>query len=183
MLFNCRIQDYTNIAVSVARKLLFMLLLQTAPQNLPYSSRLMNRVIFLYLFSGIVVLNGVIEPSMALPRMILSILVLMGFSYLVLSMLGLKPRFVQTVTALVGTGVIFNLMSWPLLGLLGAENVADSMANMLSLLILMLISWEVMVTAHIYRHALNMQLAKAIILSIGLFLMNMTLSQLLFPPA
>lgn len=188
MLLNCRIRRRVTvsrvyISVSVAQKLINMLLLRTAPQDLPYSSALMSRVIFLYLLTGMVVLNGVVEPPMALARMILSIGVLLLFSYIALSLLGLRARLVQTVTALVGTGIAFNLMAWPLIRLSEAETEPATMSGLASLIMLLLVSWEVMVTSHIYRHALNIQMAKAIILSIGLFLISMTLSQLVFPPS
>lgn len=182
VLFNSRSQDCTNITVSVARILLKMLLLRTAPQDLPFSSVLLGRIVFLYLLSGLVVLNGRVESSMALAQMTVGIIIVMFFSYLILALLGHKERFVQTVTALAGTGIIFNLMAWPVLRQTTLDTGTNTLSGQSALLMLMLVSWEVIITAHIYRHALNMQLAKTIILSIGLFLISMTLSQLIFPP-
>ena len=162
---------------------MIMLLLKTAPQDLPYSLGLMNRIIFLYMVSGLVVQNGMVEPSLSIGRMVLSLAITMFFTYVILLSLELKMRFVQTISALVGTGIIFNLLAWPLLNQLAGEESPEVSAGIISFLILLLMSWELLVTAHIYRHALNAKMIHAIILSVGLFLISITLSQLIFPEA
>ena len=88
--------------MTVAQKIIFMLLLKTAPQDLPYSVSLMGRAAIVYFISGIVVVAGVVEPSLAIGRMLLNIGIILFFSYVVLSSLDLRTRFVQTVTALLG---------------------------------------------------------------------------------
>lgn len=170
-----------NIAVSVARKLMIMLLLKTAPEDLPGSLGLMNRIILLYLVSGLLVQSGMVEPSMAISRMILSLAITMFFTYVVLSSLKFKARFIQTISALVGIGIVFNLLAWPLLRQLSADTSPEPLAGIISLFVLLLMSWELLVTAHIYRHALNVKMGQGIILSLGLFFISITLSQLIFP--
>jgi hypothetical protein len=170
-----------NIAVSVARKLIIMLLLRTAPEDLPYSLGLMNRIIFLYLVSGLVVQSELVESSLSISRMILNLAITLLFTYVVLSALELKARFVQTMSALVGIGIVFNLLAWPLLKQLGEEASPVPAAGILSLLVLLLMSWELIVTAHIYRHALNIKMGQGIILALGLFFISIMLSQMIFP--
>jgi hypothetical protein len=167
--------------VSVAQKLMIMLLLRAAPEDLPYSLRLMNRIIFLYLVSGLVVQSGLVEPSLSIGRMILSLAITLFFTYVVLSSLELKARFVQTMSALVGIGIIFNLLAWPLLKQMGEQASAEPLTGIISLFVLLLMGWELLVTAHIYRHALNVKMGRAIILSLGLFFISITLSQMIFP--
>ncbi len=158
-----------------------MLLLRTAPQDLPYSPGLMNRILFVYLLSGLVVQSNLVDPTLSIGRMILGILVLMFFTYIVLASLDLKARFVQTVSAMVGVGVIFNLLAWPLLNQLDVSADAESIPAGTSLMVLLLMSWELLITAHIYRNALNTSMLHAIIISLGLFFITITLSQLIFP--
>jgi hypothetical protein len=45
----------------------------------------------------------------------------------------------------------------------------------------LLISWEVLVKAHIFKHALEMRMFSALALSFSLFFISIALSQLLFP--
>lgn len=167
--------------MSVARNLLIMLLLKTAPQDLPYSTGLLSRIIFVYLISGLIVQNEMVEPSLSIGRMILNIAITMFFSYIVLASLELKARFVQTMSALVGVGIVFNLLAWPLLMQLAEENQAETITAATSFLVLLLMSWELLVVAHIYRHALNAKMGHAIILSLGLFFISITLAQMIFP--
>lgn len=165
----------------VAQKIIMMLLLKTAPQDLPYSTGLIARLVFLYLISGMVVVGGMVEPSLAIARMLLNIGILLSFSYLLLSSLNLKPRFVQMVTALIGTGIVFNLLSWPILIYGDIEQASTASMQILSMLVLMLISWEILVIAHIFRNALNTKMTQAVILSMALFFISLSLSQLFFP--
>lgn len=158
-----------------------MLLLKTAPQDLPYSISLMARVILLYLISGIVVVGGTVEFSLALARILLNICIILFFSFVLLSVLNLRARYVQTITALIGTGIIFNLLAWPILSYGDIEQSSSAAIQILSLLVLMLISWEILVTAHIYRNALNTKMTQAVLLSMALFFITLTLSQLAFP--
>ena len=167
--------------MSVAQKIIMMLLLKTAPQDLPYSTGLMARLVFLYLVSGMVVVSGMVEPSLAIARMLLNVVILLSFSYLLLSSLNLKSRFVQMVTALIGTGIVFNLLSWPILIYGDIEQASTASIQILSMLVLMLISWEILVMAHIFRNALNTKMTQAVILSMALFFISLSLSQLVFP--
>ena len=167
--------------MTVIQKIIFMLLLKTAPQDLPYSIRLMGRSIFLYFISGIVVVAGIVEPPLAMGRMLLNIGIILFFSYVVLSSLNLRARFVQTVTALVGTGLVFNLLAWPVLSFGGVEQESAAVMQILSIFVLMLISWEILVTAHIFRNALGTKMTQAVILSMALFFVSLTLAQLVFP--
>jgi hypothetical protein len=157
-----------------------LLLLGAAPQDLPYSLALTARIVVVYLISGVVVQGGIVEPLSAISQMILSLTVTLAFTYVVLSALELKPRLVQTFAALVGVGIFFNLLAWPILLQYQEQTSADSIAGILSFFIIMLTSWELLVNAHIYRHALNVKMSQAIILSLGLFFMSYTLSQMIF---
>ena len=160
---------------------MIMLLLRAAPEDLPYSLRLMNRIIFLYLVSGLVVQSDLVEPSLSISRMILNLAITLFFTYVVLSSLELKTRFVQTMSALVGVGIIFNLLAWPLLKQMGEQGSDEPLTGIISIFVLLLMGWELLVTAHIYRHALNVKMGQAIILSLGLFFISITLSQMIFP--
>ncbi|MDT8452437.1 MAG: hypothetical protein RQ936_06810 [Gammaproteobacteria bacterium] len=167
--------------MTVTQKILQLLLLKAVPQDLPCSSRLLLRIIFLYVGSGIVVMGSVAEPALALGRVVLSLAVISVFSYVLLSALNMKARYLQTVTALIGTGIIFNLMAWPVLSFGDIEQASAVAVQLLSLAVIALISWEVLVTAHIFRNALDTKMTQAVLLSMALFLVTLTLSQLVFP--
>ena len=169
------------VEMPVLQKLILMLLLKSAPQDLPYSSRLTVQLVAAYIFSGIVVLQTTLQPDDMIAGLILGFLVQYVFIYLVLQALDRRPRFLQTFCAVMGVGIIFNLLSWPVFLVLSDALTSDTVKASMSLMFLMLISWEVLVKAYIFRHALEMKMFSALALSFSLFFISLALSQLFFP--
>jgi hypothetical protein len=167
--------------MSDLQKLLSLLFLRSAPQDLSYSSRLLLQLAAAYLFSGIVVLQTTLSPDDMFAGILLGFFVQYAFTYLVLQALGRGPRFLQTFSAILGVGILFNLLSWPVFAVLSDASVSDASKTSMSLMFLMLISWEVLVKAHIFRHALEMKMFSALALSFSLFFISIALSQLFFP--
>ncbi len=163
------------------QKLIALLFLKAAPQDLSFSKELAIGLSFFYWFSGLLVLSTTLRPGQEEQSMVLSLAVLVGFVYIMLRAFNLETRFVQTVSAMTGVSVLFNLASWPLLYVVSSSVDGDSSQAIVSLFFLMLISWEILVKAHIFKHALELSMLKAMILSFSLFFITMTLSQLLFP--
>lgn len=155
-----------------------MLFLKAVPQNLPCMKSLAVSLTLLYWASGVLVLSSTLKPSTLMENMLLSVVILLVFIYGILRILNFQARFVQTFSAIVGVGMLFNLLSWPLLAVI-ADN--SSTIASVSFIFLMLISWEVLVKAHIFKQALGTSMLNALLLSFSLFFITMTLSQLLFP--
>ncbi len=72
-------------------------------------------------------------------------------------------RYVQTLTALLLTGVAFNAVSVPLTALARPQNG-------LGLIILLLVGWSFAVSVHILRHALDIPVPGSVLVNIGFFL-------------
>ena len=104
--------------MSDLQKLLLLMFLKSAPQDLPYSLRLTLQLVAAYLFSGIVVLQTTLNPDDMFAGILLGFLVQLVFTYLVLQALGRRSRFLQTFCAMLGVGVLFNLLSWPVFSVL-----------------------------------------------------------------
>ncbi len=167
--------------MSDLQKLLSLLFLKSAPQDLTCSSRLMLQLAVAYVFSGIVVLQTTLNPEDMFAGILLGFFVQYIFTYLVLRALSRRSRFLQTFSAILGVGVLFNLLSWPVFSVLSDASISEAVKTSMSLVFLMLISWEVLVKAHIFRHALEMKMFGALALSFSLFFISIALSQLLFP--
>ena len=167
--------------MSDLQKLLSLLVLKSAPQDLPYSPRLLVQLMLAYILSGIVVLQTTLNPDDILSGLLLGLLIQYVFTYAVLSALDKRARFVQTFCAILGIGILFNLLSWPVFSMLSDETAQEAMRSSMSLMFLLIISWEVLVKAHIFRHALEMRMFSALALSFSLFFISVALSQLLFP--
>lgn len=163
------------------QKFLALLILKSAPQDLSYSPRFNLQLAIVYVLSGIVVLQTTVSPDDTFSGIFLGLLVQYGFTYFVLRALDKTARFVQTFCAILGVSILFNLLSWPVFALLADETISDTMRSSMSLLFLLIISWEVLVKAHIFKHALEMKMFAALALSFSLFFIGVALSQLLFP--
>ena len=169
------------VDMSVLQKLLALMILKSAPQNLPYSLQLAVLLAVAYIISGIVVLQTTLNPDDMLGGIILGFIVQYIFTYFVLRAVNKEARFVQTFSAMLAVGFLFNLLSWPVFALLTDESITESLKSSMSLAFLLIISWEVLVKAHIFRHALEMKMFGALALSFSLFFLTVVLSQLLFP--
>jgi len=166
--------------LSLTRLLFSIMILKSKPQDIEYNPGQSGIVILLYLLSGVFVLSKSIQFDIAVYSMILDAAVLSLFSAGCLMLLQLKARLVQTFAALFGTGIIYHLLAWPVIEQLSMNDIADSDKSTLSLVFLMLLSWQILVNAHIYRNALSVDMTKAVVLSIAYWLMSMTLSQIIF---
>ena len=167
--------------MSVLQKIMSLLILKSAPQDLPYSPQLAVQLGVIYIFSGIVVLQTTLAPDDMLGGLILGLLIQAVFCYLILKALNRLPRFLQTISAIFAVSILFNLLSWPVFLVIADETATESLKSSMSLMFLLVISWEVLVKAHIFKHALEMKMFSALALSFSLFFISVTLSQLLFP--
>jgi len=167
--------------MSDLQKLMALLFLKSAPQDLPFSRPLALQLTAAYIFSGVIVLQTTVAPDYVFAGMVLGFVVQYVFAYTVLAALAKSTRFLQTFCALIGIGMLFNFLSWPVLSVLSAGASSESLKSLMSLMFLLLISWEVLVKAHIFKHALGMKMFGALALSFSLFFISVTLSQLLLP--
>ena len=162
-------------------KLLALLFLKAAPEDLPYSPRLTIQLVVFYVLSGIVVLQTTLAPDDVYAGILLGVFIQYVFAYAVLVALNKSARLLQTFTALIGVSLLFNVISWPVFSVLADGTASEALKSTMSLVFLLLISWEVLVKAHIFKHALEMKMFAALALSFSLFFISITLSQLLLP--
>jgi hypothetical protein len=127
--------------------------------------------------------QSTIDTGIALANMIADVMVILFYTHIVLTALNRKPRFMQTAASLLGVGIMFHLLAWPLLlqaEMIDGEQVISASA---SLFILMLLSWSLMVNASIFKQAIESSLISAILLSFALFFISLTVSKYLLPQA
>ncbi len=165
----------------VALRILAIIFLKEVPQHLPYSLSLLVKVTVLFLASGVLVLTTAMSVSQAVANMVLDVAVLFAFSYLCLTLLGFKARFVQMVSALAGIGVVYHLLAWPLFIQIHAVQPEQQGVKIPALLMLLLISWQVLVFAHVFRHAMQLSMGRALALSFGYLFLSMAAAELILP--
>ena len=156
-------------------------LLQKAPQDVPYSRGLL----LLLLLVGFLVDN--LNLNIALPEIaIISVIVvvslhtvfLLGSLSILLTLMGYRARVFQTLTALIGTGIIISLLALPVL-LIVSRIVTDP--GYFGLILLILNIWSLLITAHILRHALSIGFLLAGLLAFGYFMLSIKLVDVMLP--
>lgn len=167
---------------ALLQRLLGICALRQGPQDLPYAPGVAGLLVIV-----VVVLEALLAPvlevpeAQVLPRAALSALMLIGAPWLLLQLRGRGARFVQTLIAMAGTGLLFTLAAVPLLvGIVGVSVTSQPPSpsvQILIVLLLLMVLWKLMVDAHIWRQALDWPQAGGILIALGLFLIEMGLDR------
>jgi hypothetical protein len=135
----------------------------------------------LYVVSGVLVLTTSMNIGQAAANMVLDVAVLFAFSYFCLSLLKYRARFVQMVSALAGIGIVYHLLAWPLFVQIHNMQPQEEGAKIAALLMLLLVSWQVLVFAHVFRHSMQMSMMRALALSFGYLFLSMAAAEVILP--
>jgi hypothetical protein len=156
-------------------------LLRAGPQDLPASRELLGLSIASYaLASFLLSLPGYpLVTAGQLALMDASLVVV--FAATALYVTGKMARLMQTLTALSGTGTLLGLMALPVIQLLASGQEAGQPAVLAGLLWLVLFGWNLLVVAHIMRHALSVNFPVATGIAILYTLVALQIINALFP--
>ena len=159
-------------------------LLQDSPENTTYSRLRLVLSGILLLLIMIVQWNFIYyDFADDLPNTALTALCLIVsyavYTYAVLLVRALTPRFVQTLTSLFCTHIIIRLFLSPLLLLspyLAQNHIKNPVYLFFGILYLVLnlslLVWQFVITAHIYKYALNTTDIQSVLAAFGLFAVN-----------
>jgi len=152
--------------------------LRAKPQDAPASNALLVVTFATNLLVGGVVLGDTFGGSArALVAALADNLLLLGFVWLLLKWRGWLSRFVQSVTALLGSGALLALISFPLQMAMGPTPQQSSGGAWAGLLLLMLLVWIHLVMGHILRHTFNVPFGGGVLLAIGFNMVSALLVQ------
>ncbi len=101
------------------------------------------------------------------------------YTYLLLKVFNLASRAVQTMTCIFAGHIIIHLLAFPLILmalLLVSGSISQGLATIMTiiylLLTLILTAWQFMLSAYVYKEALQVNYLPAILASIGLLAAN-----------
>lgn len=156
-------------------------LLRAGPQDLPASRELLVLAMASYtLVSFLLSLPGyslVVAGQLAL----LDASLLIVFAATALYLMGKMARLIQTLTALSGTGALLGLFALPMIQFLTPGLDSGQPSLVAGMLWLLLFGWNLIVVAHIMRHALSVNLPVAIGIAMLYILVAMQIINVLFP--
>ena len=114
-------------------------------------------------------------------RIVLSVCLPLGFAWLILALTRRRQRFLQTGAALLGVGVVAEILLYPvgsLIHIIGSDRAA---AIPLGVLMLVGLIWYLLACANIWRAALDSGLSLGVVVSVGYLLLSIAFEQLLLP--
>jgi len=162
-------------------------LLRGDPQDLPWSPGLLVTLLAASTALDAFVGNALDGDTDALARSLLSSLVVLGLCWVALTLRDLRNRFIQAATALAGTGIAFTLLRDALLLPCGpfpdSATALSPLQALVSWLLFAIVFWQIAVTAHIVRHALDMRPGLAVALAVAWFVASIALQGAIFGTA
>ena len=168
-----------GLRVQALLKLLFdIVMLRRGPDDLPYSWLLLNVCVALWLASlfATTAILGNFDMRDAAVAVGSAIVGVASYSALLVA-LGFGRRFVQTVSALIGTGALISFAMLAVL-VLATPFAGRNIANLLAFLLLV---WSVPVKGHIIARAINWHWYAGVAVALAVFLLQLTFTESLTP--
>ena len=154
---------------------LVLMRLSSGPQDVRGCRGLLFVLAVFYVLQGFLTGELINEPDAA-PRTFLAITVQFAVITVLLRVKNLGARVQQTLTAMAGTGILFGLVSTPLL----LQFEPDTDQPGLALAYLGLFAWSLAVDGHIYRHALSIKMNMGVLTAVLIFALNFVLLKSMF---
>ncbi|AGA88939.1 hypothetical protein Thimo_0062 [Thioflavicoccus mobilis 8321] len=156
-------------------------LLRRAPQDLPASDWLFRLVLVASFLVGVLAaaIGGRPLP-LGIIQNLAQLALLLTVLYFGLGWLRRQARFLQTATALLGTGTLLSVLALIPIGLLPLEPTSPD-GSLAALLLLLLFAWSIVVSGHILRHTLALTLGQGAAVAILYELASLVLLDGLFP--
>lgn len=150
-------------------------LFKAGPADLPASHWFLKLVCLIYFGIGVLVSHIDHDWLTSLAASLSDTLLLLAVCGLLLYLRRLHGRFLQTATAMAGTGAIMGLLGLPIFWLYRQVEAQGQVTSLVLLLVLILMFWSLFVTAHIFRHALEIRPGMAAIATVAYTILSVVL--------
>ena len=156
-------------------------LLRRTPQADPVSLAALGGSLLAYMTLDLLQARASSDWQTSLGMTALDTLIMVLFSWSVLRLTKKSARYLQTLTALAGTGAVLGLVGLPLIQQAARAHPDEGPAGMLVLGWLVLLVWSISVQAHIYRHALSTRYGMGLLVAGLQMVLVISLLETLFP--
>lgn len=167
--------------VELLKRYLKICLLNKGPQDLPYSHLLFQIMLLIYFVTGSLSMWPAVSLTRGSGVMLLDVSILLIFCWVCLIAFNQRSRFIQTAIALTAVGSIFQILTWPLLFYVNEVMQVEVVPLEISLLLLVIISWNLAAYAHIFRQAYEIRRSAAFALTLAYVVINLATRSVLFP--
>ena len=159
-------------------KLLFdICLFKKGPQDVPYSVGLLWILLGFYVVIRALMLNIRFDMLTVLLQVVVEVLLVAGFSWMLLALVAKRHRLCQVTAAFLGTDALISFVVLPAI----ATMALGQGGLLVFLVMLVLIGWHWAVTGHIIHNALEQNLSFSLGLAFLYLLGSYQVMALLFP--
>ncbi|MDF1588935.1 MAG: hypothetical protein P1P93_07245 [Gammaproteobacteria bacterium] len=157
------------------RSYIDLCLFKASPADLPASQWLLRLTLFAYFIigTGIGLIDSPIRISVA--SSLADTLTMVVALWLMLNFRGMLNRYQQSLTALTGAGCCIGIVAIPIMLLFSQVDVKQQMTSYVMLLMIALMFWSLMVTAHILRKSLDIKPGTAAVLTVAYTIITLVL--------
>ena len=153
------------------------------PEDLPASGFLLWLLAVVYGFTSFSAAQ-IIEPwPRAAAMVVFDMGLYMAFLWVLLALFGRVPRYCQTVSALLGSGILLTLLSIPILMFGGFANYENTAPTFATLLFFLVIIWSIDIAGFVVSRALPVSYVAGVLIVLGYTFGSASLGRLLFPVA
>ena len=157
-------------------------LLNRGPQDLPASAALLLLTTLGYFAVGAAVAWPVYEPAIAVATAGFDVLLLFGVTAGLLAWRGHRGRWLQTTTALAGSGFLMGLIALPIVFSVYRAILTQSDATFSVLVYWVLVGWIIAIYGHVCTQALSLRSRwLGLGVALGYFVLSWVSMQLVFP--
>ena len=171
---------FTAINV-LCRQFFQVCLLQRKPQDLPASCALLILCVVFYTAVNVLLSLHKITVVKALQASFLESVLIVIITIAILRFSRRQERWLQTLTALVGTGCIMSLMALPIFYVSTLSSPDAQLRVIIFLLYMGLLVWNIIVMAHILRYALDTSFVFGVIFALTYIFITSILINLVIP--
>lgn len=153
-------------AMKLIRFYIDLCLFKASPAELPASQWLLRLTLFAYFIIGTGI--GFIDSPMmiSVASSLADTIAMVVVLWFLLNFRGMLNRYQQSLTALAGAGCCIGIVGIPVMLLFSQVDVKDQMTSYIMLLMIALMFWSLMVTAHILRKSLDIKPGTAAVLTV-----------------
>lgn len=165
---------------TLVRPFIEICLLRLNPQDLPYSWLLLGLALLAHTCTGALASAMLLPPGQAVLAGITGSLLLVLLTAGLLYTQQCQARLVQTLTALAGSMSLLDLAALPITNWWDSLHAAGLDTSLPTLLLLVLTVWNLVVAAHVLRHALQVTFLLAAAASLAFYWAFFTVMNALF---
>ena len=154
---------------------------QIAPQDIPKNDQYLIVILILYFMLSAFTCQLYMNRDDVVSVALLDTGIMLLFTYVCLWICGFINRWSQTLTAVAGVGCTIGIIALPFMIVTHQITDNDAIKSFIGMIMLLLLIWNLMVNAHIFRHAFSVHYVGGIAISIMYFLLMNSLVLVITP--